>query len=113
LSEKSKRENWSEEKKIKEAQRFENRLFFENALKKTDTYCHVRLEEIKKRFGEEKANAFWSNYISKRGELTNFQYLTERNLTEEKTLIEIKENVAFCERSSPISRQTVKAAEKN
>ncbi len=96
LLEKAIAENWGEEKQKQEAQRLENRLFSVSAFNQIDTYCHVKFKEIDARFGEEKAIAFWRNYVAKRGEFENFQYLTERNLAEEKTLIEIKENVAFC-----------------
>jgi hypothetical protein len=89
-------ENWSEERQIREMRKPENALVFERTFNLIDAQCQVRFEEIEAKFGREKARAYWKNYVAKRGEFEGFQYLTERNIAEEKTLLEIKEGVAFC-----------------
>lgn len=88
--------NWTEEKQIREMRKPENKLAFERAFNLVKAQSLVRLKEIEEQFGREKAHAYWKNYVAKRGEFGNFQYLTERNVAEEKTLFEIEEAVAFC-----------------
>jgi hypothetical protein len=96
LIERAGKENWDLDKLREEAQKPNYFPLVKNVFNKIDSNCKVKFEEIKEVFGEEKAFAFWRNFVSSRGEFTNFQYLTERNLAEEKTLFEVQEGVAFC-----------------
>jgi hypothetical protein len=56
----------------------------------------VRLDVIEREFGTAKANSFWRLFVSKRGEVTNFTYITERNVALEKPLFEIEPGLAHC-----------------
>src|SRR5258708_4074852 len=56
----------------------------------------VPLDSIEREFGAAKANAFWELFVSKRGEVSGFTYITERNIAEEKPLFELEPGVAHC-----------------
>ena len=56
----------------------------------------IRLESITNEFGIAMANSFWELFVSKRGEITDFTYITERNVAEEKPLFEVEPGVAHC-----------------
>jgi hypothetical protein len=59
-------------------------------------FLKVRLDDIESEFGLEKANAFWRLFVSKRGEVGELTYLTERNIAEERPLFELEPGVASC-----------------
>lgn len=56
----------------------------------------VRLNAVENHFGIEKANTFWQLFVSKRGEVAELTYLTDRNIAEEKPLFELEPGVASC-----------------
>jgi SEC-C motif len=88
--------NWDEEKLKKEMSKPKNFNLAKRAFDGPRNLCKIPYKEIEKQFGVEKSKAFWRNYVSKRGEFKNFQYVTERNLADEKTLFEVENGVAFC-----------------
>lgn len=89
-------EGWSEERFGEEVRKGEARHDVERMVKGIRDLFIIRLEDIEKQFGSDKAASFWRMFVSKRGEVNNFQYLTERNPAEEKPLFERSEGVALC-----------------
>lgn len=87
---------WGKEELKKEMSKPKNFNLAKKAFDGPRNICKISFEELEKEFGAEMSEAFWKNYVSKRGEFNNFQYLTERNLAEEKTLFEIEKDTAFC-----------------
>lgn len=56
----------------------------------------ISLEALTEEFGKRLAEAFWKTFLGKRGEVSNFFYLTERNIAEEKCFFETGPGVAIC-----------------
>jgi hypothetical protein len=56
----------------------------------------IRRETIETEFGAGTANSFWELFVSRRGEVSEFTYITERNVAEERPLFEVEPGVAHC-----------------
>ena len=56
----------------------------------------IRLASIEVEFGTAMANSFWELFVSRRGEVSEFTYITERNVAEEKPLFEVETGVTHC-----------------
>jgi hypothetical protein len=56
----------------------------------------IRRETIETEFGAGTANTFWELFVSRRGEVSEFTYITERNVAEERPLFEVEPGVAHC-----------------
>lgn len=90
-------EGWDESKFWEEARKLEavthHTERFGNAIQ---NLFKIRLESIETEFGIEKADSFWELFVSRRGEVSEFTYITERNIAEEKPLFEVETGVAHC-----------------
>lgn len=81
---------------MREAVRIEQRMLSSEVLPRLQNFLKIRLDTLNERFGPEVANAYWNLFVSKRGDTTNFKYLTERNPAEERPLFQVQEGVALC-----------------
>lgn len=86
----------SVEEARREAVRIEQRMFSNEVLPRLQNFLKIRLDALSERFGPAIANAYWNLFVSKRGDTTDFKYLTERNPAEERPLFQVQEGVAFC-----------------
>lgn len=76
-----------------------------------DSFLKVTRSSIRRQFGHRIADAFWKLYVSQRGTISDFTYLTERNPAEERPLFQVEEGVALCPSLSALYWSIVKASE--
>lgn len=89
-------EGWSINKVREEAQNVEYYPYLQDVMNGIEGFLKVSRESIEKEFGATEAGCFWNLFVSKRGEVKEFRYLTERNIAEERPLFEISDGIAFC-----------------
>lgn len=91
-------EGWNESKFWREARKREAAHHYtENFQRGIENLFKVRLNAIEIEFGSVRAKAFWNLFVSRRGEVADFVYMTQRNIAEEKPLFEVEEEgVSFC-----------------
>jgi len=97
IEERAKLEGWDEVKFWEEARKQEAITHHTERLATgIQHFLKVRLEDIEREFGLDRAKAFWRLFVSKRGEGNKLTYLTERNIAEERPLFELEPGVASC-----------------
>lgn len=90
------REKWSMQRLRQEARgtAYIDRL--DRLMSGIQTLFKISHNDLRTQFGQTVADAFWNTFVSKRGEVQGFTYLTERNIAEEKPLFQLNEEVAIC-----------------
>lgn len=96
LTDRATAESWSEERFWQESRKGEVLRDVERMVTGLQNIFKIRIEDVKEEFGADKATAFWQAFVAERGEVSDFKYLTERNVAEEKPLFAVSEGVAFC-----------------
>jgi hypothetical protein len=97
IEERAKLEGWDEVKFWEEARKQEAITHHTERLATgIQNLLKVRLDDIEREFGLDRAKAFWRLFVSKRGEGNKLTYLTERNTAEERPLFELEPGVASC-----------------
>jgi hypothetical protein len=81
---------------LEERQPANNISYLQDEINDQQGILKVSRASIEKKFGATEASSFWDLFVSKRGEATEFRYLTERNIAEEKPLFEISDGIALC-----------------
>jgi hypothetical protein len=111
LIDRAKKERWDEERVWQEARKDEVRDHMEAVHEGIQNFFKVQLESIANEFGTGKANAFWKLFVSRRGEVSDFKYLTERNVAIEKPLFELTDGVASCPLTNALFSAVLKVGE--
>jgi hypothetical protein len=75
------------------------------------SFFKVSRDSLLERFGPRIADSYWALFVSRRGETTNFTYLTERNLAEEKPLFQVEEGFALCPLSNALYSAILRVSE--
>jgi len=71
----------------------------------------IRLESVETAFGTAKANSFWELFVSRRGEVREFIYITELNVAEKKPLFQVEPGVAHCPQINALYFAVLKTGE--
>jgi len=96
LLDRAQSENWDLERIRHEAKQEHYLPYFERLMTALQRFLRVPLESLRKEFESALADSYWNLFVSTRGELEDFTYLTERNIAEEKPLFRIRDEVALC-----------------
>jgi hypothetical protein len=87
---------WTLAKIRKEAIRAGHLKFYSEIQAKTDAFLKLEKSELTVRFGSRIAEAYWRLFVSRRGDVESFTYLTELNVAERKPVFLLQEGVAYC-----------------
>lgn len=90
-------EGWGfEEIRSKASSGDEYSPFLERFMNALQGLHKVRRSDLQQVFGLELTTAFWERFVSRRGEVSIFLYMTDRNIAEEKPLFQINDNETIC-----------------
>lgn len=95
LLDRAEREHWTDERMKQEVNKPAYLEKFTKLMGLLQSLMKVSLSDLRREFGSPLADAYWSLFVSKRGEVETFMYLTERNLAEERPLFQVSEGVAI------------------
>ena len=89
--ERTEAETWSIERMRKEASQGEYYAHGQRMMKALNDFLKVDKKVLVSEFGEEPANAYWTLFVSERGDSPEFTYMTEHNAAEEKPLFTVND----------------------
>jgi hypothetical protein len=95
LLDRAAREQWNHDRMRQEAHTSPYQDKFIVLMELLQSFMKVSLADLRREFGHRLADAYWSVFVAKRGEVSSFTYLTERNPAEEKPLFQLGEDVAM------------------
>lgn len=104
-------EGWDLDRLQKETQKEKYLSRFGDLFRELNSFLKVSHDSLVAQFGKEIADSYWTTFVSERGEVASFTYLTERNIAEEKPLFQIEEGVAFCPVSNALYWAILKVTE--
>lgn len=96
LLDQAERERWDIHRIRKEANSSNYLPLFKRLMEATERISRTHLGHIREAFGKELSEAYWHNFVARRGEFPDFTYLTEHNIAEEKPLFEVAAGEAIC-----------------
>lgn len=97
LLSRAEKEAWSIDRMRKEATQGEYYAYGLRMMKSLNDFLKVDRGVLVEEFGDEDANAYWSLFVSRRGDSPEFEYMTEHNLAEEKPLFIVEgDDRALC-----------------
>jgi hypothetical protein len=104
-------ERWDMERLRHEAHQETYMPLMENVMSGLQGMFKVQLSALEEEFGTATAHSYWKQFISRRGEVSEFTYLTERNIAEEKPLFEVSAGVAMCPSANVLYFAVLKVGE--
>jgi hypothetical protein len=111
LLERADAEKWDIDRLRQEAHKETYMPHMESVMAGLQGMFKVRLSSLEETFGTEEAHAYWKQFVSRRGEVSDFTYLTESNVAEEKPLFEVSEGVALCPSANVLYFAALKVGE--
>ena len=96
LLDQAERERWDIHRIRKEANSSNYLPLFKRLMEATERISRTYLGDIRQAFGKKLSEAYWHNFVARRGEFPAFTYLTEHNIAEEKPLFEVAAGEAIC-----------------
>jgi len=90
------KERWSLDKLRAEAAKPKNARPFHKLFAALDKHLKITLDFLEREFGSNIAQAYWNTFVSRRGSISQFTYLTEHNPAEDKPLFETATHICLC-----------------
>jgi hypothetical protein len=111
LCDRAQAQGWSIERLLREAQQGHYFPSAEGWRAGFHRLFKVTLQSLREQFRPELADPYWRFFVSRRGEVREFRYLTDSNVAEHKPLFETAEGVAMCPIGNQLLHAILKAGE--
>jgi hypothetical protein len=104
-------EGWGLDQLRKETQRGGYGSRFAVLSQRLNSFFKVSRSSLLEQFGDQVTTSYWNLYVARRGQTTDYTYLTEINPAEEKSLFQVEEGMAFCPLSNALYWAILKTCE--